>query len=121
MICDESRANIAAAVYNEKTAAIKAHGNFHSPHEGWAVLLEEVQEVATAFACFKEDAQKKMAYLWDNVRTDFNGNTEELLHDLCNSALDLIYECVQVAAVCEKWVQSEEKGALAYDKRTPEN
>lgn len=115
MIDNETKNHVKAAVSRERNAAIENHGHFHSAHEGWAVLLEEVEEVATAFADFKEDAQKKMVDLWDNVRTDFNGDTAEMLHDLRNTALELIYECVQVAAVCNKWAIYEgEKGAAVY-------
>nr|DAY67852.1 MAG TPA: hypothetical protein [Caudoviricetes sp.] len=42
MICEVCKERIEHAAKNERDAAIAQHGKFHSPHEAWAVLKEEV-------------------------------------------------------------------------------
>lgn len=65
-------------VWDEYRAATEKHGLFHSAHEGWAVLYEEVDE------------------LWEEVRKKrANRNAD-----------DMYRECVQIAAMALKFAVS---------------
>lgn len=112
---------IDSAVKNEQIAAIEKHGHFHSMHEAYAVLLEEVEEVKEMHEAFDGVQEMQMRLLWDNVRQDYENYCDTRLGEIKAAALDLAYECVQVAAMCDKWGLLLEKGAAAYDERTPEN
>lgn len=117
MICDEATFCVKKAVSDEKDAAIKTHGHFHSHHEAYAVLLEEVEEVTGGAQVFTEGAEFQMLQLWQQVREDMQlaGSAKARLREVKRLALDLAYECVQVAAMCDKWCLLLESEAAASE------
>lgn len=66
--------NAVACVSYELARATAAHGSFASPHEGWAVIKEEMDE------------------LWEHVR----GNT--------GRSQDAIDEAIQIAAMAIRYM-----------------
>lgn len=80
--------------------------NYNSAHEGYAVLLEEVEEVEECLRYIRTDIK----ILWEKVKKQFQGSgnidkAAELLMVVVN-AKQLAEEAVQVAAVAEKFVQT---------------
>lgn len=80
--------------------------NYNSAHEGYAVLLEEVEEVEECLRYIRIDIKN----LWERVRNNFkdlenSDKSAELLMVVVN-AKQLAEEAVQVAAVAEKFVQT---------------
>lgn len=79
---------------------------YNSTHEGYAVLLEEVEEVEEAIGYLKTD----LKMLWERIKNDFQSvenidKGAELLMIVMN-AKEAAQELVQVAAVAEKFVQT---------------
>ena len=79
---------------------------YNSAHEGYAVLLEEVEEVDEAIGYLKTD----LKMLWERIKNDFQSvenidKGAELLMIVMN-AKEAAQELVQVAAVAEKFVQT---------------
>lgn len=80
--------------------------NYNSAHEGYAVLLEEVEEVEECLRYIRNDIK----ILWERVKNNFKDlenidKSAELLMVGVN-AKQLAEEAVQVAAVAEKFVQT---------------
>lgn len=80
--------------------------NYNSAHEGYAVLLEEVEEVEECLRYIRTDIK----ILWEGVKNNFKDlenidKAAELLMVVVN-AKQLAEEAVQVAAVAEKFVQT---------------
>ena len=80
--------------------------NYNSAHEGYAVLLEEVEEVEECLSYIRTDIK----ILWERVRNNFkdlenSDKSAELLMVVVN-AKQLAEEAIQVAAVAEKFVQT---------------
>ena len=117
MIDNKALHAVKYAAEAEKKAAIEAHGHFHSNHEAYAVLLEEVEEVTGGAQVFTEGAKFQMLQLWQQVRKDMQlaGSAKALLLEIKRLALDLAYECVQVAAMCDKWGLLLESEAAASE------
>lgn len=70
--------------------------NFHSPHEAYGVLKEEVEEA-------KFDMDCVVSYLdnvWKSIK--LNSMSGEELEALRNYAIMCAAECVQVVAMCQK-------------------
>ena len=87
----------------ELDAANKQFPQFHSQHEGYAVIQEEVDEL-------KEDTNRingRTACLWDMVR--FNNSCEELVSRIYDDAINAACEAIQVAAMCKKFLEMEGK------------
>lgn len=103
MISTKATDSINQAVIYELRKIIKDHGiEYHSTHEGYAILLEEAQECT-------EEAHRigaKMELLWNQVRCNKDEMIWNQLEEIKQAALSTAEEAVQVAAVCEKFKET---------------
>lgn len=84
-------------VQNELDMACEDNGNsFHSDHESFSVILEEVAEAKEEFAFIVDCLQG----LWRSVRED--NKSEAVLKDIERHARRLACEAIQVAAMARK-------------------
>ena len=83
----------------ELAAANERFPQFHSQHEGWAVILEEVQE------CEREIDNMKfqLKRLWDHVKH----NEQPYPMRVYDRAINAACEAIQVAAMCKKFLEME--------------
>ena len=95
--------DIRALVDKELAAANKRFPQFQSPHEGYAVILEETDEIKEQL----EAAERYLGYLWDRVKHDSpaRSQAENLVLFFSNVAC----EAVQAAAMCKKFLEMEGK------------
>lgn len=104
MVNDRTMDRIIWATEAEMKAAIEKHGEFHSHHEAYAVLLEECEEVMEAAAIFDNVSSDMMVNLWEMVKGDCVPETaHEYLPLIRDKASELVQEGVQVLAVYRKW------------------
>lgn len=73
---------------------------FHSPHEAYAVLLEEVDEVDYEVGCVRN----LLYSMWVKVKNDMI--IEDSADEIYAHAVNGIRELIQVAAMAEKIKQS---------------
>lgn len=94
--------DIRALVDKELAAANKQFPQFHSAHEGYAVIQEEVDEL-------KEDANRIDGRITSlRARVRFNNSCEELVSRIYDDAINAACEAIQVAAMCKKFLEMEE-------------
>ena len=87
----------------ELAAANERFPQFHSQHEGYAVIQEEVDEL-------KEDVNRidsRINCLRAMVR--FNNDCKELVSRIYDDAINAAVEAIQVAAMCKKFLEMEEE------------
>lgn len=85
----------------ELAEANKDYPLFHSPHEAYGVLLEEVEELVEAVEVIKTHTAK----MWDMIRQDAS-----IVHEkkkIHYWAIEATREAIQVAAMCDKITQSD--------------
>ena len=100
MICEVCKERIEHAAKNERDAALSQHGKFHSQHEAWAVLKEEVEEMCQEV---NRCAFQSMMYaLWVDVKHD-RETDQAKLDEIYENAFKCACECTQVMAMCLKW------------------
>ena len=87
-----------ALVDEELAAANAINGPFHSLHEGWAVLLEEVEEAAQEMDAVRHLTQTA----WESVKLDSAANVYYHAKDAEKRAVYLAAEAIQVAAMARK-------------------
>jgi hypothetical protein len=89
----------------ELAYANEKHGEkFHSPHECYAVIKEEVEEVEEEFKQIKI----KLECMWGFIKedeTDSCGMQYEMEY-MKDATINLIKEAIQVAAMIEKYERS---------------
>lgn len=83
-------------VQQELKEANEIHPQFHSDHEAWAVIEEEVEECKEAL----EYLQSYMRVMWRGIRED--RDIDGLLTFAQRQAMNLAAEAIQVAAMYEK-------------------
>jgi hypothetical protein len=86
-------------IKEELLRANKKHNSlFHSLHEFWAVILEEVQEAGKDM--------NKVNYLsndlWEYVKTDNYNKCHEVTNEISKMAANCIHELIQVIAMTKK-------------------
>ena len=102
MFSELARLHINKAVMTETQNAKENYGDhYNSPHEGYAVLLEEVEEAADDLTYIKNN----LGVLWQSIKTNDLKDTT-LLTDIEGTAQMLALEAVQIAAVCTKFKES---------------
>ena len=103
MICEDSKVEIEFAAEMEKKAAVLEHEYFHSQHEAWAVLKEEVEEMCQSV---NQGAFQSLQFvLWQDVKHD-KAADQAKLDEIYVKAFACACEAVQVMAMCLKWGES---------------
>lgn len=100
---------IPVLVAEELEAANNIHSAFHSLHEGWAVLKEEIEEA-------HDEYQRLSTMLWEMWNAVKKDSTKEALDDTINIELfatNLAAEAIQVAAMARKVQASIERGDVS--------
>lgn len=100
MICELAKESIEEAVELERDNAIVEHGPFHSQHEAWAVLKEEIEEMCQSIN--RGIFQSMLYTLWIDIKADKPVN-EDKLREVREAAFAAACEAVQVMAMVEKW------------------
>ena len=100
MFCVESKGMIKNAIAAETASAIVNWGDkYNSLHEGYAVLLEEVEEAEIEMDLVKEN----LSCMWETVKRGHEpGDKINAVENIASRAERLALEAVQVAAVCNK-------------------
>ena len=98
-----NRANIEDLLRLEYEEANKKYPMFASDHEGYAVLLEEVEVAIHEL----EIIQYHMGTMWQNIKR--NQDCNENLLQVKERAIRLIEETAQVGAMCIKAMDSRKR------------
>ena len=99
MFDNETEGKINEAVVLELAKACKDYGaTYHSLHEGYAVLLEEVEEAEKELDYIKNH----MAMMWDAVKVDDVNEVKSNARCVALDAVNLAKEATQIAAVARK-------------------
>lgn len=100
MIDTEASKLITGAVEEELAHIRAVHGTqYNSLHEGYAVLLEEVEEAENELERVKEE----LSDLWLCIKQNDNEGAVNALRRIATHSHFLIQESVQVAAVTNKF------------------
>lgn len=95
-----------ALIQEELDASNALHPGFHSAHEGYAVLLEEVEEAETE----KQDMHLAMLSIWRGIKHDNMSVVENMAGVVYDKAVCLAAEAIQVAAMAQKFIDSKKAG-----------
>lgn len=79
-------------------AAERFGESFNSPHEAYAVILEEAQEAGLELM----DLKYAIDLFWESVKKDDTEFQKEALKDIEKYALNAACECIQIAAMAYK-------------------
>ena len=90
---------IPALVDEELKAANVVHSSFHNQHEGYAVLLEEVEEVQAEMS----GMEFQLRQLWGCVKHDDTLCAIGWAEGVERQAIRLAAEAIQVAAMARKF------------------
>ena len=95
--------DVRALVDKELAAANERFPQFHSQHEGYAVIQEEVDELKEA----TDKVIGRTVSLWSRVK--YGNDPERLLQMISEDAINAACEAIQVAAMCKKFLEMEGK------------
>lgn len=88
----------------ELAAANERFPQFHSQHEGWAVILEEVNELSAETELVEKTANE----LWEHIKSNKPSGVIEYDADWVGRyAINAACEAIQVAAMCKKFLEME--------------
>lgn len=93
--------DVRALVDKELAAANERFPQFHSQHEGYAVILEEFDEIKEQL----EAAEMYIGYLWDMVKHDSPAKSQ--VENVMLFSENVACEAIQVAAMCKKFLEME--------------
>lgn len=90
-------------IAKERAEADKTHPLFVDNHQAYAVILEELQETVDEV----KNVERVLAAIWLAVKNDLP--IRKVAEDGKDYAIRAIQEMIQVAAMCQKAIDSEVK------------
>jgi hypothetical protein len=79
-----------------RTYSEYGYSDFNSPHEGYAIIKEEVEEAEIELNRVKQ----KIAWAWEAIKS--NENHEDAIDSIKRYGTYLACEAIQIAAMAEK-------------------
>lgn len=86
----------------ELAAANEKFPPFHSAHEGYAVIMEELDELKTEVNM----ADASLTKAWEHIKSN-NPLAENEVNWVRSYAINAACEAIQVAAMCRKFMEME--------------
>ena len=106
MIAEKAKDAVDQAVLYELQKITKDYGpTYSSEHEGYAVLLEEVQEACEASRWMAS----RLESTWCAIRNNVLSKQQYHIEEVRKFALSCAQEAVQCAAVCERFIETLKK------------
>lgn len=93
-----AKEHVAGLVSMELQHAKENHEDFHSLHEGYAVMLEEIEECRDELQVI----QSHTSDLWQAVKDDNTQGAKVEMDEIEAAAIQLAAEAIQVAAMARK-------------------
>lgn len=100
---EELTERVKALSKEEMERAKKAFPMYHSRHEGLGVLLEELWESGKEIEAMNKGTDKLRITVFSD-----SSNIESVLTEIEDAAIRAAAELIQVSAVCQKMIESEE-------------
>jgi hypothetical protein len=100
-MCDVVRGDIKNLVEKELKAANEKFPLFQSNHEGYAIIKEELEESKEELEVLEDHLNR----LWVNTR--LNSKNTTYAYRLKKHAISLAVESIQVAAMAQKYIDSQ--------------
>ena len=88
----------------ELASANKQFPQFHSPHEGWAVMLEECKELEDEYRKISSEMEEMLSSIRMNDNCD-----NECARVILRHAVFAACESIQVAAMAQKYLDWSER------------
>jgi archaellum component FlaC len=88
-------------VQEELEKATEKFKPFNSPHEGYAVILEEFEELEDEMRNIKRDLNN----LWDSIKDDDRSYQPLDTMEIYNDSIKAIQEAIQVAAMAKRYLK----------------
>lgn len=89
----------------ELSAANERFPQFHSAHEGYAVILEEAEELEGETDTVKET----LSATWNFIKINEPKQADYGMKWVYRSAINAACEAIQVAAMCRKFMEMENR------------
>lgn len=96
------KSDVCEIVKKELALSYEKFPAFNSTHEGYAVLLEEAEEMQDEV----ESVRKELAIWWTVVKSNDAGMNDFILKGIEKHAINAACEAIQVAAMCQKFRKS---------------
>ena len=91
--------DVVKLVSKELNNANKHFPLFQSPHEGYAVIKEEVEETMDAM----NELLERFSEAWNGIKGNDEKETLTKISLVWGAAIDVATEAIQIAAVCDKY------------------
>lgn len=85
----------------ELESANRQFPQFHSPHEGWAVIMEELEEAEEALRMMRLDTE----IMWRNIRDNIGCKVQA--NSAYERSIKAACEVIQFAAMTQKYLNME--------------
>jgi len=92
--------NLEDLIKAELSKAESKYPYFHSAHEAWAVLFEEIEELREKTL---EVSELTKNLFYEKVRSNYNGS--EMVKEIRAAAENAAKEAIQIAAVCDRFLK----------------
>ena len=99
------KSDVEKLVQKELESANQRFPMFRSDHEGAAVIFEEIEETESEMRA----VNRHFASTWYSVKQNERIKTYSYINKLKNSAVNLACEAIQVAAMAQKFIDSQKE------------
>ena len=106
------KSDVEKLVQKELESANRRFPMFRSDHEGAAVIYEEIQEAEYELECTKDRFQELWHSVKNNLSSEWIVDVNKVIE---NRAKNLACEAIQVAAMAQKFIDSQKEREKSED------